>query len=333
MGENELIFSKELARRFVSDYDLPIPVISKDYFMYHISLYEEDYASLTKYRALCSVIEERYGGDAKAFMDDYYRIREDVIRKVSSSEAFKRFNEMDMSDYAIKEKTDITSGSIYNNSNIGGFFISVDMRKANFQTLKKIDRDIMLGHDTYEGFIGEFTDLEYIRGSKYFRNVVFGMMNPKRHITAEKYFMTLIYRKILDILPNIGNKCVSLSNDEAVFKVDFMRYNDKMACFSLRRDIERIASSVGFEVHVEFFHLRGYSMVFRDSRSVRKTFFVKDYFCTDGKFRLIGIPLQYHSLCYKLYKGMDLNEIDYHFDYEGMDARFCEEFDIEEIES
>ena len=33
----------------------------------------------------------------------------------------------------------------------------------------------------------------------------------------------------------------------------------------------------------------------------------------------------------RLYKGKELSEIDYHFDYEGMDARFCEEFDIEEI--
>ena len=50
----------------------------------------------------------------------------------------------------------------------------------------------------------------------------------------------------------------------------------------------------------------------------------------DGEnFKLIAAPLPYHALIYKLYKGLPLEEIDYHFDYEGMDARFCEELDIE----
>ena len=53
----------------------------------------------------------------------------------------------------------------------------------------------------------------------------------------------------------------------------------------------------------------------------------------DGEnFKLIAAPLPYHALIYKLYKGLPLEEIDYHFDYEGMDARFCEELDIEPLQ-
>lgn len=39
----------------------------------------------------------------------------------------------------------------------------------------------------------------------------------------------------------------------------------------------------------------------------------------------------YHAIVYKLFKGLPIEEIDYHFDYEGMDAWFCEEFDIEQL--
>ena len=326
-----MLYNRDLAKRFISDYRFPIPLISEEYFFYHLNLYEEDYGSLSKYETLLTIIETLYGGDCNKFLEDYYNVRDKIIATVMESEAFQKFNTMDMSAYAIKDKLNITSNNIYNNENIGKFFISVDLKKANFQTLRNIDKDIVLGADTYEDFIDNFTHLDYVKESKYTREVVFGKMNPRRHITAEKYFITQIYKKVIERFPYLADKCVSLSNDEMIFKVEFLFYNDKLTCFGLRKDIQETAKDFGFDVRVEFFHLRGYNLVFKESRSVRKTFFIKDYFCTKGSFKLIGVPLQYHSICYKLYKGKDLDEIDYHFEYEGMNARFCEEFDIEEV--
>ena len=326
-----MLYNRELAKRFISDYKLPIPLINEEYFFYHLNLYEEDYGSLTKYETLLSVIDTLYDGDCNNFLEDYYNVRDKIITSVIESEAFQKFNTMDMNVFTIKDRPNITSNNIYNNDNIGKFFISIVLKKANFQTLRNIDKDIVFGADTYEDFIGKFTDLDYIKESKYCRQVIWGKCNPKRHITAEKYYITQIYKRVIEEFPYLADKCVSLSNDEMIFKVEFLFYNDKLTCFALRKDIQKIAKDFGFEVHIEFFHLRAYNLVFKESRSVRKTFFMKDYFCTDGKFKLIGVPLQYHSICYKLYKGQDLSEIDYHFDYEGMNARFCEEFDIEEV--
>ncbi len=326
-----MLYNKELAKRFISDYKLPIPLINEKYFFYYLNLYQEDYDSLGKYNQLLDMIGEKYGGDCNKFLEDYYNVRDKIITTIVESEAFQKFNTMDMNVFTIKKKPNITSNNIYKQTNIGKFFISIDLKKANFQTLRNIDKNIVFGADTYEDFIGKFTDLDYIKESKYSRQVIWGKCNPKRHITAEKYFITRIYKKVIEQFPYLSDKCVSLSNDEMIFNVEFLFYNDKLTCFTLREHIEKIAKEIGFEVHVEFFHLRGYNLVFKESRSVRKTFFMKDYFCTDGKFKLIGVPLQYHSICYKLYKGKELDEIDYHFDYEGMDARFCEEFDIEEV--
>ena len=326
-----MLYNRELAKRFISDYKLPIPLINEKYFFYHLALYQEDYNSLEHYIELLDMIGEKYGGDCNKFLEDYYNVRDKIITTIVESEAFQKFNTMDMNVFTIKKKPNITSNNIYKQTNIGKFFISIDLKKANFQTLRNIDKDIVFGADTYEDFIGKFTDLDYIKESKYCRQVIWGKCNPKRHITAEKYFITQIYKKVIEQFPYLSDKCVSLSNDEMIFNVEFLFYNDKLTCFTLREHIEKIAKEIGFEVHVEFFHLKGYNLVFKESRSVRKTFFMKDYFCTDGKFKLIGVPLQYHSICYKLYKGKELNEIDYHFDYEGMNARFCEEFDIEEV--
>ena len=326
-----MLYNRELAKRFISDYKLQIPLINEKYFFYHLALYQEDYNSLEYYFELLDMIGKKYGGDCNKFLEDYYNVRDKIITTIVESEAYQKFNTMDMNVFTIKDRPNITSNNIYNNDNIGKFFISIDLKKANFQTLRNIDKDIVFGADTYEEFIGKFTDLDYIKESKYTRQVIWGKCNPKRHITAEKYFIIQIYKKVIEQFPHLSNKCVSLSNDEMIFKVDFLRYNDKLTCFSLKKDIQTIAKEIGFDVHVEFFHLKGYNLVFKESRSIRKTFFMKDYFCTDGKFKMIGVPLQYHSIAYKLYKGKELSEIDYHFDYEGMDARFCEEFDIEEI--
>lgn len=320
----------DLKKRFVNDYNLPIPIIGNgENFKYHINLYEEDFNTLTLYNKTLNEIKENFDNNVNEFLDNYYKVREDIIQAITKSEAFQRFNGMDMNIYSVKNKGNITSNNIYNQSNIGKFFISVDLKKANFQVLNKIDKEILLNSASYKDLIEHFTDSEYIANSKYFRNVVFGMLNPKRHITAEKYFIMQIYKKVIEKFPYLADKCVSLSNDEIIFNVDFLRYNDKLTCFSFKKDIQTIAKEIGFDVHVEFFHLKGYNIVFKESRNVRKTFFMKDYFCTDGKFKLIGVPLQYHSIAYKLYKGKELSEIDYHFDYEGMNARFCEEFDIE----
>lgn len=328
--EEKEFYKRDLAKRFVSDYKLPIPIIKNDYFYYYLKLYELDYWSLSKYRRLLKMIDKSYDGDYGKFLDDYYTVRDNIITTVIDSEAFNRFNNMDMNKFTIKDRPNVSSNNIYNEENIGKFFISVDMKKANFQTLRNIDKEIVLGADTYEEFIGKFTDLQYVKESKYTREVVFGKMNPKRHITAEKYFITQIYNKILEKHPELDGKCVSLSNDEVIFSDEWLLYNDKFKCFSLRDSIEEIAKGLGFDVRVEFFFLKAYNLVFKESRDVRKTFYVKHYIFTDGQFKLIAAPLQYHALMYKLYKGWQPLEIDYHFDYEGLDAKFCEKFDLEE---
>ena len=323
--------NRELQKRFVSDYKLPIPLINEEYFQYYLRLYESDYGSLTKYNDLLDNIRGHYQNDPELFLDEYYNIRENIIQTVLSTPAFQKFNNMDMSVYAIKDRPNVSSNNIYNQENAGKFFISVDIKKANFQTLKNIDKEIVLGADTYEDFIGKFTDSEYIKASKYTREVIFGKLNPKRHITAEKYFIAQIYKSIVGQYPDLKDKTVSLATDEMVFMEDPASYQNEERAINFKGNVEKLAKKIGFDVHVEFFFLHGYNLVFKESRSVRKTFYQKSYVFGGGKHKLIAVPLPYHAMVYKLFKGLPLDEIDYHFDYEGMDARFCEEFDIEQL--
>ena len=326
-----MLYNKELAKRFISDFNLPIPLINEELFFYHLNLYEDDYKSLSRYIVLELLINTRFNGDCNKFLEEYYNIREAIITTVSNSEAFQKFNTMDMKAFTITDKLNITDKNIYHQDNIGKFFISIDLKQANFHTLKKIDKDIVLGADTYEDFIGTFTDLDYVKKSKNTRQEIFGKLNPNRHMTAEKYFITEIYKKVIDVYPYINGHCVCMSADEIIFNIEFLRFNDKLFCYSFRSEIERIAQELGFKVHVEFFHLYGFNLLFKESKSVRDTFYIKEYFATEGKFKLIAAPLPYHAIMYKLYNGIPLVENDYHFNYEGINARICEDFTVEMV--
>ena len=94
-----------IRKRFVSDYNLPIPIVDdEDMFMYFLNLYEDDFHSLTLYGEMVEEINEKFGGNIDAFLDNYYSVRENIIQTVENSDHFQKFNTMDMNQFSIKDK-------------------------------------------------------------------------------------------------------------------------------------------------------------------------------------------------------------------------------------
>ena len=316
---------KPLAQRFVSDYKLPIPIITEDIFKFHLNKYEEKYKSLTKWNDLLSLIDERFDGNFNRFLDDYYQIRDNIITTVLDSDAFKKFNTMTIDGYSFKNEESVTSNNIYNQTNVGKKFVSIDLKKANFQILRKMDKDIVLGANTYEEFIGKFTDIDYIKNSKYTRQIIFGKMNPKRHIKLEKYYTYLMYKLLDTYAKSHGWKIVSLNSDEIV-------YEASNAYCETDYIIESIKEKLGLIVHVELFVLNGYTFSVKGSEHHKVDFYVKKNLI-NGEEKMVSVPLPYHSLIYSLYNDEVPNELDYHFNYEGYDCIFNEDFEIKEIKN
>lgn len=314
---------KPLAQRFVSDYKLPIPIINEKIFIYHLAKYEEKYKSLTKWYNLLSLINEHFDGDFNKFLNDYYEIRDNIITSVMNSKAFVTFNTMPLDGYNINDKVSITSNNIYNQSNVGQTFISIDLKKANFQILRKINKEIVYNTDTYEDFIGKFTDIDYIKESKYTRQVIFGKLNPKRHIKLEKYYTYLMYKFLEKYANEHGWTIISLNNDEIVYKT-------ANAYCETDRIQEQIKKQLDLVVHVELFRLKGYTFSTVDSNHHKVDFYVKKNLI-NGDETMASVPLPYHSLIYSLYNGNEPHTLDYHFNYEGYDCVFNEKFKIEEI--
>ena len=82
---------KQLRARFVSDMNIPIQVLQSPYFEDRLELLEEEYGAKTSYDELMSLIYERFEGKPTNFLEYYHQVRDDIITKVTNSEAYKEF--------------------------------------------------------------------------------------------------------------------------------------------------------------------------------------------------------------------------------------------------
>lgn len=316
-------YNKELVKRFVSDFKLPIAIISEPYFSYFINLYESEFSSLSKYKKLCDIVCNRYNGDANAFLSEYYGIRDNIIKTVENSESYKRFNTLSMSQYKIPN-INVSKNAVYNQSNIGKTFLSIDLSSANFQALKWVNKNIVLNTETYGDFIGKFTNLDYIKESKYTRQVIFGKLNPARHITVEKYLTYKVWETYSKNFVD-QTKLVSFSNDELVIEIN------TDICHPSTYEIEKyILETLNLNVHAEYFFLEGIRLVKKSNGHFRDMCFAK-HNLYDDRTKLMCVPLPYFAITYKLFHNMVLCEYDYHFNYEGIDCKFNEDFILERI--
>ena len=331
-------FNVDLVNRFVSDYKLPIPkIFNIGQFVHYLYLCEKDYKALTKYRNLINLIDERFGGDSNKFLKEYYDKREEIIQAILTNPAYLEFNNMDMNRFAIKDVLEnITSKNVYNCENVNKIYLSIDLKKPNFQALKYVNPEIVFNKDTYEDFIGMFTDLDYVKESKYTRQVIFGKCNPKRHITVEKYIINEIRKYISEkIFENIDINIVSFSNDEIVYEcsVSIESFNEEMITYvkTVIDDLKtKIKEFIGVDVSINIFNLKGYNLLDTINNKVCKTFFVKEDCLSDKKeFKCVPEPL--FAIIYKLYNKQDVLSVDKIINYDGLRAELTEDFYIKEI--
>lgn len=204
--------TEKLKERFCRDYKLPINVFDEPYFTDRLRLLDKLYGCMEKYEQFKEVLSG-YANE-QDYLADYNRIKDSAINDIKRSEAYKRFNEWDMNQFGVK-RPGLPSKDIYKTTNDGRWFISIDMSKANFSSLRHYDESIFGGAKTWEGFLSRYTDKVNIIESKYIRQVILGNCNPKRHITYEKHLMDDTLDILLGEYFGIGD-IEFFSNDEVV---------------------------------------------------------------------------------------------------------------------
>ena len=337
--ESSFRYDFDLAARFVSDYKLPVSVInSEKIFRNQLNMFEAEYGAMTKWNDLWKLIDEKYEGSQKAFLDDYYQIRDNIIMSTLDNPAYKEFNEMDMTKYAFKRPEGVSKNNVYNGANLGKRFFSIDMSKANFQALKFVNPDIVLGAETYVDFINKFTPMEYVSTSKYSRQVIFGKLNVDRQMTVERYITNEI-RLLIQDLPELENfrksgAClVSQSNDELIYETTEADHDT----IDMKKVSEVIVKSVreqlGIDVHTEEYTLRGWQLGAKSNSHVSQTFFEKIRLDKEEEFcHLVCVPLPFHNIIYKLLYKQPLTDLDMYFVYKKkMLCKFMDDFELKEL--
>ena len=315
-------FNSELVKRFVNDEKLPIQVIKYvPYFEYMLDLFESTHKTRTKWENWQRVIRERFDNDPEAYLNSFYKMRDNIITTMKANEDYIRFNNCDMNQYRVTDIPQVGSGAVYKVSNSGKYYLSIDLKKANYQALHYAG---VIKENSYDEWIRTFTDLDHLAESKYLRVVVFGQLNPGRHITLEKYITANIFKSVNDI---IAGKVVSIANDEVIWEMDggfvTKEKQDNLRSF--------IKEKLGFDVTVESFRLQCLKLVQETEFGLSKSleFYRKDMEECESTYHCI--PNTYYPIILKLLSHTEEIPYDRWFEHDGMLSQFIGSFKLEEI--
>lgn len=302
--------SEKLKERFCKDCNIPLRLYKEPYFTERLQLYDSYYNTLDKWNIFVRELE-KYKCE-QDYLEEYNRVKNAAINDIKISDGYKRFNEEDMGKYSVKYK-DLPSKDIYKSSNVGKLFISIDMRKANFSALKFYDKSIFSNADTWEEFVGRYTENKHIVNSKYIRQVILGNCNPKRQVTYEKYLMGLVLEVLIDELGYSASDIEFFSNDEIV--IDVRKYED---CIRKRELIEwQIKGYFNIPFRIELFYLRKITGTNGYYKEIVKNIIEREY-----EFKC----LNNYTLPFVLRKfnREEITENDKVFYHEGLLSKFIE---------
>lgn len=297
MKKNDI--TNELRKRFCKDANIPIAIFEFSLFQQQIDLFNAQYDTHRKY--------DDFVEDLKAFeteqdyFEHYNNVKDKAIESIKNSAGYKLFNEMDMKKFQVADSLrEISSRDIYRKPNIGKLFVSIDMRQANFNTLKSFSSDIFNNKDSWEQFILQYTNCKHIVESKYVRQVIMGNCNPSRHITYEKYLMSLSLQKLIDLSLIDINNVAMFSNDEIIVVCDNLPLNEQLELKN------KILGAIGEDKYrVEFFKLV----------DLNRFGYVKVY--TNGKMDLKCVDPEFLPMILRKLKGEEISEFDKRFWFKG----------------
>lgn len=187
--------------------------------------------------------------------------------------------------------------------------------------MKYANPAIVYDANTYENFIGKFTDLDYIKKSKYTRQVIFGKMNPKRTMNLEKWITNEFCGSLFSLLTHTKLEYFSLNADEIIFK-----FNGTEEEFE-KLKIEPIKIFEGVEFKGSKFKLHARQFKLATSSAILTVYEKEDYLNAHRR-TLKGVPATYMPQVYKLLGGMEIKPSDLIFYYEHELCQFLNPLEL-----
>ena len=296
------VITNNIKKRFVKDYNLPIAVFQDDTFDYFIDLYDKLYQTKSKYKLLVETVE--LFDDEQGFLNAFNRVKGKILDEISSKESYKRLAD----DRHLQHETihEIHNGSVYHPDFIDNNVISIDLKQANFNSLRLYDTDLVNNSVSYDEFISGYTDVEYFKQSKQLRQVIFGNLLPKKQQVIQKGIM----QEIGDALINKRNfECsVMKAGTDEILIYDFL-------------DDPRIVPDITKTIPEKYKYITKVEDFVIRQVHPEKPFYLKQVYGTK-KVTFKNIPTVFFPQVFKNYFGGELHENDLMFYYEGYRAKF-----------
>ena len=308
---------KLLRHRFCEDYRVSCSVLTDPYFTERLTILNKEFGYLDSYNKYLEYVQTNYKS-VEEFLEAYHTLRNTIIATVSNSDAYKDFLSDEKITKEIKEYVPVIGDiNLYTQEQVkdgNNYFLSFDMKKANFQTLKWINPAIVFDCDTYEDFMRKFTDMEIAINSKKTREIIFGKLNPNRTTKYEKILMGVVEETIRQTPITKWFDLFSLNNDEVIYKLKpGLNYKDAINACSKYVDEEHIKNLTGIDVKMEFFELVCYHFKTQASDKIMNVF-VKRHHTGRNEYKCANEV--YFPQTYKLINGIEVNDNDLAFYYD-----------------
>lgn len=281
MRDINQIMNKNLIRTF----KLPIAIDREPYFSYFLNLLDPYYDTLRKFE----MFKKSFDAHGEMMFKNNALILNDTLKYLSQKPEYVRFSKMDMKPF--QKSLSISKKDLYTTGNEGRVYISIDLVKANFQSLKLVEPTLFDGHATFNDFAVSRGFDEVLLNSKITRQVIFGGLSPARQQSIQQFMMENI---IVDLIGKGFNKegIYSLSSDEMFFE-------------DVGYDVEEIketATRLGYEVRVERFDL---------VKPFERAYFVKEGHDGSREFKMVSTAVMAEFI--KKYEGRPLEDTDLYF--------------------
>eukprot|EP01090_Pellita_catalonica_P010874 TRINITY_DN22325_c0_g1_i1.p1 TRINITY_DN22325_c0_g1~~TRINITY_DN22325_c0_g1_i1.p1 ORF type:complete len:438 (-),score=66.39 TRINITY_DN22325_c0_g1_i1:158-1471(-) len=223
--------------RFRTHFHLPmLTLLQGPEFLYQIDLYK-DYAHTEKLLKLFLQDQSEYcrinatNATADPFFVHVEKTKAKLVAKLQNTSAWKRFSSDPLTTYTIPQEMENLLAaksrnenadqrrSIYYSAMAGKYFISIDIKSADFQALAHYDPQLVLSHSTWESLLATETDMEFVKQSKKFRQHVLGKMNSFKLVKIEKYLTCKVLEKLFSRKLVHKKQLAAVLYDEIIIEV------------------------------------------------------------------------------------------------------------------
>ena len=254
-------------------------------------------------------------------------IKTRVIEYIKSNKEYQIFSRSNNPQVVNSELQLAVHGkpSLYTEHNAGKWFVSIDVKSANYRVLKHNCPTLFSGHGDWQSFLAQFDAPDFLSSSKQFREIVFGDLGLKKLSKLPIMFINVIFKNVGNSKFNELLKPVCYSDDEIVYEILNI---DTFQASEFKIFIDGIPELCPEAPEEKYFHVRPFRLI----QLGKFPYFAKEHFdqslVEDGlgyhtEFK--NVPKKFILQCIKYYEVNPITELDKKFvDENGYIATYDE---------